>query len=358
MNSCINQSLWLTLLLSLTGGALVLAAEPESVDLAQGNYLGEWKLKDGGGGKLTAQIVGQGGGRYLAIFTAYDGSEQENQTFQFPITGTSVSPTKVLFATQVFAGLNLGTFAVRTELESGRLNGSFSNEKNYIGQMDLKRVSAPAPNLGAVPPDGGRKLLDGPGLPLWNRSDLPADAWSLTDGVLKCGASSPGETRHLAMKEPHGDVTLHVEFRLPYLPEARGQERGQGGIWLQGLYEVQLVDSFGVGRTTDNFGEFDDVDALGAVLGIKAPKELPALPPGEWQSLDITFRAPRLDETGKVAQPGELSATLNGIVIHDRTVLDRTTAGAPRDGQAPGGLVLEHAGQSVEFRNLWIVELK
>ncbi len=143
MNSCINQSLWLTLLLSLTGGSLVLAAEPESVDLAQGNYLGEWKLKDGGGGKLTAQIVGQGGGRYLAIFTAYDGSEQENQTFQFPITGTSVSPTKVLFATQVFAGLNLGTFAVRTELESGRLNGSFSNEKNYIGQMDLKRVSAP-----------------------------------------------------------------------------------------------------------------------------------------------------------------------------------------------------------------------
>jgi len=356
MNPRIIQILRLTLLMALLGGTPGRAAEPEPVDLAQGNYLGEWRLKDGGGGKLTAQIIGHGGGRYLAIFTAYDGSEQENQTFQFPINGTSVSPTKVVFATQVFAGLNLGTFAVRTELESGRLNGSFSNEKNYIGQMDLKRVTTPAPNLGVAPPDGGRKLLDDPGLPRWNLAELPADAWSLTDGVLRCGAAAPGETRHLVMKEPHSDATLHLEFRLPYLPEARGQERGQGGIWLQGLYEIQLVDSFGVGRTTDNFGEF--VDALGAVLGVKAPKEQPALPPGEWQSLDITFRAPRLDENGKVAQPGELSATLNGVVIHDRTVLDRASAGAPREGQAPGGLVLEHAGQAVEFRNLWMLELK
>ena len=193
---------------------------------------------------------------------------------------------------------------------------------------------------------------------LWNLADLPSDSWSLVNGVLKCGAAAPGEARHLVMKQSHGDATLHVEFRLPYLPEARGQERGQGGIWLQGLYEIQLVDSFGVGRTTDNFGEFDDVDVLGAVLGVKAPKELPAFPPGEWQSLDITFRAPRRDENARLTQPGELSATLNGVVIHDRTILDQPTAGAPRDRQSPGGLVLEHTGQPLEFRNFWLVELK
>jgi hypothetical protein len=336
-------------------------AEPdqaETVDIAQGNYLGEWKLKDGGGGKLTAKIVGQGGGRYHAIFTAYDGSELENETFQFPISGTSVSATKVVFATQVFVGLRLGTFSIRTELEAGQLSGGFSNEKDYVGSMSLKRETTPAPQLGIAPPEGGRKLFDSPDLAAWNLKELPAGAWSFSNGVLRCGPAVAGETRHLAAREPHGDAIVHVEFRLPYMPEARGQERAQSGLWLQGLYEVQLVDSFGVGRTTDNFGEFDDVDAMGALLGQKAPREVPALPPGEWQALDLTFRAPKLDENGKVVQAGELSATLNGVVIHDRTAIELPTSNAPGSGKPAVGLVLEHAGQPVEFRNLWIVELK
>lgn len=333
-------------------------AEGIEVDPAQGNYLGEWKLKDGGGGKLEGKIVGLGGGRYQAILTAYDGSEQENQTFQFPINGTSVSDTKVVFATQVFVGLNLGTFTIKTELEAGRLSGGFTNEKNYIGLMDLKRVSTPAPQLGIGPPDGGLKLLEKAGLPDWNLAALPDGAWSHKEGVLTCGPAIPGQSPHLAMNAAHGDASMHVEFRLPYLPEARGQERAQGGLWLQGLYEIQLVDSFGSGRTTDNFGEFDDVDALGALAGRKAPKDLPAWPPGEWQALDVTFRAPVLGSDGTVTQAGELTATLNGVVIHERTVIDEPTKGAPRVGMPPGGLVLEHSGQPLEFRNLWLVEMK
>jgi hypothetical protein len=359
MNTARQIGLFLTLV--LTAGLItspLSAAEKKKraeVNDAQGNYLGEWKLRDGGGGKLTCQIVGLGNGTYRAIFTAYDGSEQENRTFQFPISGTSVSETKVVFATQVLAGADLGTFAWKTELEAGRLMGDFSNEKNYIGTMELKRIELPVSMLGIAPPEGGRKLLQEAPLADWNLAELPTGSWLFEDGVLTVGASAPGEPRHLALKTPHESGQIHLEFRLPYQPASRGQDRGQSGLWLQGLYEIQIVDSFGAGRTTDNFGAFDDLDALGSVLGQKAPSDLPALPPGEWQALDIQFVPPKLAADGTVESPGEVTVRLNDVLIQDRTPLEKPTEGAPRAGQTPAGLVLQHAGSPVEFRNLWFV---
>jgi hypothetical protein len=202
-------------------------------------------------------------------------------------------------------------------------------------------------------------LFDGKNLDLWNRRDGRPNDWKPAAGALQVARNPDVKTpQHLVCREAFGDAQIHLEFRTPYLPKARGTERGNSGVFVQGRYEIQILDSFGQPRVRDNFGALADDDSAGAIYKVAPPRENATLPPGEWQSLDITFQAARWKPDGTLAKPAEISVRHNGTLIHDAVKVDKPTPGAPvQDPKTPAGLILEDAGQPVEFRNIWMVRL-
>jgi hypothetical protein len=334
------------------------AAEP--VDPIQGNWLGTWEGKDGMGGKNVAQIYGLGSGEYQAVFTAYDSGEQDKGEFTFAIRGAATTEQKVIFEQNIDLG-PLGVFAFRAEVADGKLAGTYSNGKEFEGTLELKRIQERPDAVGMKPLPGAIVLFDGQDLDHWTvTGNEPAD-WKVVDGVIVAPTAHrplPSKSGHLASRETFRHAQIHVEFRVPYLPEKRGQHRGQSGVFLLGRYELQIVDSFGFPRLKDAQGFFADTDALGAIYGRNAPAELPALPPGEWQAFDITLVPETLDASGSVTQPARVTVQLNGTTIHDQVELTKPTPGAPLLSDAdPPGLILQNAGQPVAFRNIWYVPL-
>lgn len=331
-----------------------------TTDRVQGNWVGEWTLDGGGGGKQTAQVVALGKGEYQAAFTAYDGSEMQSETFRFLIAGSLIDG-KGIFSTQINLGEKLGTFDWKAEIEKDKLLGSFTNKKNYTGVLKLKRAELKPESVGAKPLDGAEVLFDGKNFDRWGHADGKPVAWKLVDGALRVARAEDDDKtpRHLILKDSIGAMQLHLEYRTPYLPEARGQERGNSGVFLQGRYEIQIIDSFGQPRERNNFGELSDDDSAGAIFKYAAPTENVTLPPGEWQSLDVTFIPATLDGEGKAEKSAEITVVHNGRQIHERQKVHKPTEGAPiRDltSKSPG-LILEDGGHSVEFRNIWVVRL-
>jgi hypothetical protein len=151
-------------------------------------------------------------------------------------------------------------------------------------------------------------------------------------------------------KERFTDFQLHVEFKVPYMPQAHGQARGNSGVFLQGRYEIQVLDSYGKPEP----GKGD----CGAVYNQAAALVNACKPPLKWQSYDIIFRAPRVDDTGKVIEKARVSVFLNGIAIQNNTEINGPT-GAPIDNEAgkPGPIILQYHGNKVEYRNVWVLPL-
>jgi hypothetical protein len=348
----LTRTIAATLALAVAGTAL--AAD----DNVQGNWLGTWTGQGGMGGKNVCEVCGLGNGEYQATFTAYDSGEQDKGIFTFSINGSSVSDTKVVFTQKIDLG-RLGMFSFDADVENGKLLGKYSNGNRYQGTMELKRVEKQHDSIGAKPLPGAVVLFDGKSLDQWRPLSEAMGEWTVSGGAIVAPASDSAVAPrggHLASKATFGSAQIHIEFRVPYLPAKRGQERGQGGVFLQGRYELQIVDSFGFPRTKNSAGEYSDHEALGAIYRRYAPKELPALPPGEWQAFDITYTAAKLDAAGKVVQPAEATVVLNGTPIHEKVALDEPTDDAPLpDGKA--GLVLQNAGQPVDYRNIWYVPL-
>lgn len=328
----------------------VVRAEEET-DLTQGYWEGDWTLDEGGGGKQTAKVIALGNEEYLGSFTAYDGSDQQNETFHFNIRGTT-EKDQVTFATTIPLGEKLGTFEWKAAIKDGKFTGRYTNNKNYTGGFTLKRVEKKLNALGVKPLPGAIVLFDGRNFDHWRRIDGGDVSWKIVDGAMRImPASKDGKpvTAHLTCRDTFKSAQIHLEYRLPLLPEARDQERGQSGLYLQGLYELQILDSFG--KPTSEEG-------AGAILRQHKPSENVSLPPREWQVFDITYIAPRLDTDGKIKEPGEIIVVHNDVQILDRVKVREATEGAPlKSIRDATGLVLQDAGQPVEFRNIWVVPL-
>ncbi len=330
-----------------------LLAEEER-DLIQGNWVGDWTLDSGEGGKQAAKVVALSNGDYLGSFTAYDGSEQQNETFKFNIRGTSETDGKVVFGTTIMLGPKLGTFEWKAAIKDGKFTGRYTNDKNYTGGFTLKRVEKAVQALGMKPLPGAVVLFDGTNFDRWQRLDGKKIEWEIEDGVMRIPAKTriKGETvtSHLVSKQNFKSAQVHLEYRTPFLPEARDQERGQSGVLLNGCYEVQILDSFGV--------EASD-EVAGAIFHRKAPTENVSLPPREWQALDITYQGPKFDENGKIKTPGEITVVHNDVMVLDRIrMVERTDGSIRKPSPEPSGLFLQDAGHSVEFRNIWLVVLE
>jgi len=216
--------------------------------------------------------------------------------------------------------------------------------------FELRHVVRLSPNLGARPPEGAHVLFDGSGFSGWERRDEKQRAvpvgWKIMDGVMEVVPGAGG----IVTKRRFTDFRLHLEFRTPFMPEARGQARGNSGVYLQGRYEVQVLDSYGL------TGEDNE---CGGIYKVGAPRVNMCAPPGQWQSYDILFTAPRFDADGKKAKDALVTVVHNGIVIHeDLSVPGPTAEGIDSAVQLPGGILLQDHGNLVQYRNIWLLELK
>lgn len=198
------------------------------------------------------------------------------------------------------------------------------------------------------PPEGAIVLFDGKSLEQWvnahNRS-RPAPWTILPDGAVQVKGGDIATQRLF-----DGHIRLHVEFRVPYMPKATGQGRGNSGVYVQGRYEVQVLDSYGLDSKDND---------CGGIYEVAKPKVNACKAPTVWQCYDIDFHAPKFED-GKRAQPARISVRQNGQVIHEDTVIPvaNTRAGLGGDASRPGPIMLQDHGNPVQYRNIWVIEEK
>ena len=204
--------------------------------------------------------------------------------------------------------------------------------------MILDSLNAPAPKDAVV-------LFDGTSLDGWVTMDGSPAEWAVADGTVQVVAGK-GE---ICTKELFTDHYLHIEFQLADMPDATGQGKSNSGVYLQGRYEIQVLDSAGW-----------DIPGLGDCGGVYdqyAPLTNACKPALEWQTFDIIFRAPRCE--GKVVKENaRVTAFQNGIIIHNNVELPGVTGGpTDTDVQLPGHLRLQDHGHPVSYRNIWALRL-
>lgn len=204
------------------------------------------------------------------------------------------------------------------------------------------RVVDPGPVGG--PPSDAIVLFDGKDLSQW----VGGDQWIVKDG---CAIADGGYLMHT--KQAFGDCQLHIEWASPEKIEGQGQERGNSGVYLMGFYEVQILDSH-------NNGTYFDGQA-GAIYKQHPPLVNACRMPGQWQTYDIIFEAPRFDPQGKLTRPAYFTVFHNGVLVQNHFPLLGTTAWdqPPKYTAHPSKLplALQYHFDQVRFRNIWIREL-
>ncbi len=207
----------------------------------------------------------------------------------------------------------------------------------------VPRVVTPGQNNGA--PSDAIVLFDGSGFSEWTHADGSPVKWTLSDGAMTVVPRSGGiKTRQLFT-----DCQLHIEFRTPAVVKGEGQGRGNSGIFLQSRYEVQVLDNYN-NRTYSN-------GQAGSIYKQSIPLVNACLPPGEWQSYDIIYTAPRFNADGIKVSSGRITVIHNGIVVQNNTEIKGTTEyiGMPKNlAHGADAIQLQDHGDLVSYRNIWI----
>jgi hypothetical protein len=186
-------------------------------------------------------------------------------------------------------------------------------------------------------------LFDGADLSKWDG----AEKWRIQDGYAEAGGND------IETKQGFGDCQLHMEWATPEKVEGENQGRGNSGVFLMGKYEVQILDSYG------NKTYYDGQAA--AIYKQHPPLVNACRKPGEWQTYDIIFEAPRFDAAGKVTRPAYITVLQNGVLVQNHFQIQGQTEWdrAPHYDAGPAKLPirLQYHGNPVRFRNIWIREL-
>jgi hypothetical protein len=215
--------------------------------------------------------------------------------------------------------------------------------KEYLSGIKWPDVKVVDPGLPGEHPADAIALFDGKDMSQWANGDT----WKVQDGYVITGK------KDIRTKQSFGDCQLHVEWASPSQVSGSGQGRGNSGVYLMGLYEVQILDSY------EN-ATYQDGQA-GAIYKQHPPLVNVCRKPGEWQTFDIIFSAPRFDEQGKLAKPAYITVLQNGVLVQNHFEL----LGATSFNAAPAytahaaklPLLLQYHNNKVRFRNIWIREL-
>jgi len=205
-------------------------------------------------------------------------------------------------------------------------------------------------------PEGAIVLFDGTDFAQWKH---PADSkagrpateeikWKIVDDAMEIMP----RTGSIITKQNFHDFKLHVEFMIPErAPDDTRRFFGNSGVYIQGRYEVQILDSYGVEL---------ELQDCGAIYKTRVPDKNVCKKPGQWQSYDITFRAPRFEGRGKNAKKIEnarVTVLQNGVMIHNDVEIPDKTGSGWAEGPEPGPILLQEHGHKVQFRNIWIIPL-
>jgi hypothetical protein len=197
----------------------------------------------------------------------------------------------------------------------------------------------------AKAPEGAVVLFDGRSLDAWLAKQGGPAGWKIAEDAMEV---VPG-AGDVVTRELFADHFLHIEFRLSSMPDAVGQKKSNSGVYLQGRYEIQVLDSSG--WDIPGFGD------CGAIYAQYAPLVNACRPAMEWQAYDVVFRAPRC-EGAVVKEPARVTAFHNGTIIHNNVELPGVTGGASDTNVwKPGHLRLQDHGDIVWYRNIWAVPL-
>ena len=326
-------------------GVPALAGEP--VPAFMGDWRGGWVNPAGEYHKrspqLTAQVIGMGEDQFRVIF------REEFQRRADPVfEGTG----KVTDGT-----IRIETDAFHCVITDTAITGAGVYKTKEPTAFALARFNHVSPTMGRPAPEGAVVLFDGTSLEAWQHVDEESGkerdpTWRIVDGEMeivprKLDKEAGG---HLQTKAAFASCEMHIEFFLPYEPANRGQDRANSGVFLQGIYEVQILDSYGL---------IGDWIECGALYKVAPPKVNRCAPPGQWQTYDITYHAPEYDDEGVLVKNAVMTVLHNGRLIHHQEELFEVTyyytdvrLGPPPREPAP--IMLQDHGHPIRFRNIWL----
>jgi hypothetical protein len=284
----------------------------------QGEYVGELGDQDGKQ-KWGLQIIALGDGKFHAV--AYAGGlpgDGWDRSDKHEVDGTTADGIATFKGEKGSAAIKDGVAKITTP--DGKPLG------------DLKKVERTSTSMGKKPPAGAVVLFDG------KSGDAFTDPKKFVDGLMSQGITT---------KEKFQDFSMHMEFLLSYMPAARGQGRANSGCYMQGRYEVQILDSFGLS------GENNE---CGGIYTIAKPTVNMCLPPLQWQTYDVDYTAAKYDADKKKTANAKLTVRHNGVLIHENVELPKATTAAPiAEGPEPGPIYIQDHGNPIRFRNIWLV---
>jgi hypothetical protein len=248
----------------------------------------------------------------------------------------------------------LGVFAASDSGQKPKVEGYTDTPMLPGGKWHVHDPNRPQPPVvtpgatfshGAPAPSDAVVLFDGKDLSKWVGERGAEPEWKVADGYMQATKG------RIKTREEFGDFQLHLEFATPSKVEGKGQGRGNNGVNIFGRYEIQILDSF------DNLTYPDGM--AGAIYGQRPPLVNASKPPGEWQTYDVVWEAPRWDDGGKLVKKAYLTVLYNGLVIHNRQELIGTTpyrqlGNYDRPHPPKGPIELYYHGNPLRFRNIWL----
>jgi hypothetical protein len=296
------------------------ATRPDSDFYLQGEYAGTIFQGEKISQAIGLQVIARGNGKFEAV--EYEGG--------LPGNGWNLGPRRNYAGAKIADGIAELTGHGRRLVVRSRVV-LIQDESGTVLARLLKYLRR-SQTMGARPPANATALFCG------------RDARELTSGYvtpdhfLVAGADT---------KQKYGDFTMHVEFRTPYMPAARDQARGNSGVYIQGRYEVQILDSFGLAGANNE---------CGGLYKQRAPLLNMCFPPLTWQTYDIDFTAAKFDSNGKKIGDARITVRHNGVIIHDDVEITAKTGGGAAEGPDPRPIKFQDHGNPVHFRNIWIVD--
>ncbi len=300
------------------------AAIPDPI---MGDYVGQWISQGGKKEQVSGQVRSLGDGVYDGFVLLNNSGLQGT-----PLRLTSTSPAsngslKLSGSTASVKSTELLPKADATlSIENGKLTGTLSGDLGS-GQIQAERIVRKSPTLGSKPPAGAVMLFDGKDTSHWK--DF---TWKVTpEGTLQVGKGN------IYIAEKYNHYRVHVEFRVPFMPKAQGQARGNSGVYLQSIYEVQVLDSFGLFPL--------EINDCGSVYGIATASGNACLPPMEWQTFDLVYRAGDPSTRGRP----QITVLHNGSSVVTRALVPEKLVGKGGGGgnDKGGALMLQDHGNPV-----------